>query len=223
MHEYRNNLGPDERKTFDKARHVFEDLLVDFEGRHLLRKGTHQDQRERLQKMWRQSRLFGEAFNTTIHLFYDVAKLEAFANRNREDGFTERIIADSLLNQYIGLFIYNIETVFKTSLLFFLKEEQGLEKRMALGKLLATIEDISPPIGVRLEEMVDRELRNALAHGGIWFGDGDKVFLARNSHLENPKEITLYEFMIRVKRQNIVSHAFIEVLMEKVRQGYFRG
>jgi len=167
MPSYRDSLGPDERTTFDKARHLFEDLLVDFNRRALLRKGTHRDQRERLQKMWRQSRLFGEAFNTTIQLFDDAAKLEAFADRNKEDGFTERIITDSLLNQYIGLLIYNVETVFRTSLLFFLEEEQGLKKRMELGPLLGTIKVISPSIGVRLEEMTDRELRNARREASI--------------------------------------------------------
>jgi len=223
MSFYRDHLTDVEKKIFDGAKQVFEALLDDFNSKDLLRKGTPTNQRERLSKMWRQSRLFGMAFNTTIKLFMDREKFVAFANKNRDDGFNEQIITDCLLNQYIGMFIYNVETVFRSSLLFFIKEEQGFRKRMELGRLINAVKDISPQLGDDLEKLIDRELRNALAHGAIWFEAGGKVFLADNSHLENPIELRLDEFMIRVKKQNIVAHAFIETLMEKVDQGYFLG
>ncbi len=50
----------------------------------------------------------------------------------------------------------------------------------------------------------------------LFIESGGKVFLAETSYLENPIELSLYDFMIRVKKQNIVSHAFIDVLLWKV-------
>lgn len=212
-----------ERKEFEDAKQVFEELLHDFNARGLLRKGTPHGQRERLGKMWRQSRQFGQAFNTVFKIFDTADRVKAFAARNKVDGVDEEVLTGSFLNQTIGLFLYDIETVFKTSLIFFLEEKQGISKRMELGRLLKAIKSISPNIGSKLEPLIDLELRNALAHGAFWFEAGGEVYLAQNSHLENPKNLKSHEFLIRVKKQNIIAHAFIEVLMEKVKQGYFKS
>ena len=81
---------------------------------------------------------------------------------------------------------------------------------------------ISPKIGERLEGIVDKNLRNAIAHGTFWFEKG-KVFLAKNSYLEEVKEIPLHEFWIAVKKQNIVALAFVYVLIKRSKEDYFKG
>ena len=212
-----------ERKEFENAKRVFEELLDDFNVRGLLRKGTSHDQREKLSKMWRQSHQFGQAFNTMFKIFDTADHVKAFAARNKVDGINEEVLTGSFLNQMIGLFLYDIETVFKTSLIFFLEEKQGLRKRMELGKLLKAIKKISPKIWSKLKPLIDLELRNAFAHGAFWFEAGGEAHLAKNSHLTNPKNLKFHELLIRVKKQNIVAHAFVKVLMEKVDQGYFKS
>ena len=171
--------------------------------------------------MWAQSRQFGQAFNTIFKIFDSKESVEAFAARNKDNGVDEEVLTGSFLNQTIGLLLYNIETVFRTSLIFFLKEEMGLKKRMELGRLLSKIKKISPKIYIKLKPLIDLELRNVLAHGAFWFESGGEGYLARNCYLENPKNLKFFDFMIRVKKQNIIAHAFIEVLLEKARQGYF--
>jgi len=219
---YSATLTNEERKEFKHSKQVFEELLDDFNARGLLRKGIPRDQRERLARMWAQSRQFAQAFNTIFKIFDTKGKVKAFAARNKVDRVNEEVLTGSLLNQTMGLFLYNIETVFRTSLIFFLEDKQGLKKRMELGKLLNTIKRISPNIGSKLEQLIDLELRNALAHGAFWFEAGGEGYLTQNSHLENPKNLKFYEFLIRGKKQNIVAHAFIEVLMERVKQDYFK-
>lgn len=219
---YSISLSKVEKKEFAYAKQVFEELLDDFNKKGLLRKGIPHDQRERLTKMWAQSRQFGQAFNTIFRVFDTAEKVKAFAARNKVDGVSEEVLTGSFSNQTMGVFLYNIETVFRTSLIFFLEEKQGLRKRMELGSLLKTIEEISPKIHSKLKPLIDLELRNALAHGAFWFETGGEAYLAQNSYLENPKNLKLHEFLIRIKKQNIVAHAFIEILIEKVNQGYFR-
>jgi len=219
---YTTPMTDRERKEFDHAKQVFEELLDDFDARGLLRKRTPQDQRERLAKMWSQSRQFGQAFNAMFKIFDNVERVKSFASRNNIDGINEDVLTGSLLNQTIGLFLYDVEMVFKTSLIFFLKEKEGLKKRMELGRLLKVIKKISPSIGLKIEPLIDLEIRNALAHGSFWFESGGEAYIAEDSHLENPKNLKFFEFLIRVKKQNIVAHALIEVLLKKVNQGYFR-
>lgn len=220
---YIGELTSVEESIFNEAREIFLELLDDFRKRNLLRKGAPQEQRLRLAQMWKQSYHLGLAYNKIVNLFKDEEKVKSFASRNRDFGFTENIMAYSYYNQMIGIFIINIETILRTSLLFFLNEKQGLKKRMEIGRLIRTIKKISPQIGRKLEKIVDTNLRNVLAHGGILFAPEGNVYLMKNAHLENPDKISLVEFVIRVKKQNIVAHAFIDVLMEKVRSGYFRA
>lgn len=220
---YIGELTVVEKDIFNNAKKIFEKLLDDFRIRGLLRKGPPQDQRERLAKMWKQSYHLGIAYNTIVNLFKNKENIDSFVNRNKEYGFTKKVMAASYYNQIIGMFIIDIETVLRTSLLFFLKEKKGIKKRMEIGRLIYTIKKITPKIGNQLDEIVDSNLRNTLAHGGILFESIDEVYLMQNAHLENPEKISLVNFMIRVKKQNIVAHAFIEALMEKVRSGYFLG
>jgi hypothetical protein len=212
-----------EKELFKKAKAVFEELLDDFNARGLLRKRIPHDQRERLAKMFSQSRQIGQALNAITKIFDSNNHVRSFADRNRADGINEEILTGVFLNQATGNFIYNIETLFKTALIFFLQEKQGLFKRMEVGRLIHAIKDISPSIGAKLEPLIDLELRNALAHGAFWFETGGQAYLSPDSHLESPKNIKFVEFMIRVKKQNITAHAFVEVLVERVRQGYFKG
>lgn len=72
-----------------------------------------------------------------------------------------------------------------------------------------------------LDELLDIKLRNSIAHGTFWF-EGDTVFLAENSHLDEVEKLSLADFWIRTRRINIISHAFIETLIKKAEQGYFR-
>lgn len=215
-------LTKKEKKEYEHAKKVFEELLDDFNARGLLRKGTSHNPRERLTKMWAQSRQFGQSFNAMFRIFDTRDHIKSFAGRNKNDGIDEKVLTGAFLNQATGNFIYNIETVFKTSLIFFLEEKQGFSKRMEVGRLLYNIKSISSSIGSKLEPLIDLELRNALAHGAFWFETGGKGYLTDDSHLENLKDLEFYEFLIRIKKQNIVAHAFIEVLLEKVRQGYFK-
>lgn len=219
---YSAQLTVKEKREFQQAKQILEELLNDFDKRGLLRKGTPHDQRERLSKMWSQSIQLGKAFNTIFSIFDSAKRVQTFAARNKVDRVDEEVLTGSFLSQTIGLFLYNIETVFRTSLIFFLEEKQGLKKKMELGRLLRTIKRISPKTGTKLESLIDLELRNALAHGAFWFEAGGIGYIARNSHLENPKKISFVDFMIRGKKQNIVALAFVEVLMEKVSQGYFK-
>jgi hypothetical protein len=88
--------------------------------------------------------------------------------------------------------------------------------------LLHAIEDMSSSLGQRLKAIVDTEIRNSLAHGTLWFGKGGKVFWATNSYLEDVTEMPLYKFWMEIKNMNIISIAFIEVLISKMRAGYFK-
>jgi len=66
---YRNKLTSKEKKVWDKAAFLFEEMLDDFRSKNLLRKGTIQIDRGRLALVWENTRNFGMAFNEMVEKF----------------------------------------------------------------------------------------------------------------------------------------------------------
>lgn len=169
--------------------------------------------------IWENSRNYGSAFNEMHKVFDSQETVEACS---RNSGLSLGTLTYAFVAQLVGTALISFESVFKTSLLFFLKEEQSISRKMTLGQLLNVIENISPAIGTRLKNMIDTRIRNSLAHGTFWFMEGGKVFLASNSYLNVVDEMTLAEFWIEAKKINIISIAFTHILNTKIREGYFR-
>jgi len=219
---YRDELTKTEKKEWNEACALFEEMLDDFHSKNLLRKGTIQIDRQRLALVWENSRNYALAFNAMIKNFESEEKAEDFAQKCASAGLTKHTLTYLLVSQLIGTFLINLESVFKTSLLFFLEEECGISRKMTLGQLLITIKNISPRVGARLERMIDTDLRNCLAHGTFWFKKGGHVFLSTNSYLEEVRRISLPELIIEGKRMSIIATAFVYTLDQKTKQGYFR-
>jgi len=197
--DYRSILTETEKKEWDKAHSLFEEVLDDLNSKNLLRRGIIQIDRGRLASIWENSRNFALAFNQMVDKTKSVEKGKEFIQKCANAGLTEHTMTYLFVSQMIGTMLINIESVFKTSFLFFLVEENGIKKDMTLGQLLFTLRKIMPDFGKKLEDMTNTKLRNALAHGTFWFKKGGRVFLATNSYLEDVEEITLAELMIEGK------------------------
>lgn len=215
---YRNGLTEKEKKIWDEACALFEEMLDDFNSKNLLRKGTLHMDRERLALVWENSRNYGMAFNE-LYKKFEPKQAKDFAQKA---GLTKQTLTYLFISQMISTLLVYLESVFRTSLLFFLEEEYGIKKNMTLGQLLVVIKRVSPSIGTKVESMINTELRNCLAHGTFWFKGGGRVFLATNSYLEEVREITLSQLWIEVRRISIIAIAFVHTLNKKVKQGYFR-
>lgn len=215
----KRKLASREQKVFNDSVALFEKLIDDLASKELLRKGIPRNEREKLAALWRNSRHMGQAFNVIFSLFDSKETIDSFVKKNREEGITHDVLTYTFATQLFGIAILNFESIFKTSLLFFLKEDAGFDRRMTLGAMIKTLKTVSP-LGAKVENIIDFRLRNSLAHGTFWFGKGS-AFLAENSYIENVQPIPLASFMTRIKIQNIVAHALIEVLLNKKNQGYF--
>jgi hypothetical protein len=217
---YRDSLGKGEKSVWDEACVLFNELLDFLHSQDMLRKTTIPMDRQRLMLIWENSRNYGIAFNAMVKKFENEKSILEFTSKA---DLTQHEATYIFISQLVGIALINIESVFKTSLLFFLEEKNGITRNMTLGRLLRTIEDMSSSLGQRLKAIVDTEIRNSLAHGTFWFGNGGKVFLATNSYLEDVKEMPLHKFWMEIKNMNTISLAFTEVLAAKIDAGYFKN
>jgi len=196
--------GP-EKELSDTVRKICSDLLDDLYSLDLLRKGMSHKVRANLAQMWNTSTQINLAYNNLFKLI-EPEIMTDFEKSLNKYGTNKDEFAVSLINQMIGSFIYNIETIFRGTFLFFIKKEKGFKERMELGPFLQQLEKISPTNGKKLTPFIDKELRNNLAHGSYWIGSG-VIYTSEDWHLEKIKPIKLSDFMIRTKKQNIVSHS----------------
>jgi hypothetical protein len=152
---------------------------------------------------------------------------EITAEFSRKAELEPAVVGYIFYSQLLGTAIHDYEAVLKTSFLFCLDESEDkkekiyIHKDMTLGQLIYAIKQIFPAEGKMLYDLVDVKLRNTLAHGTFWFDNG-KVFLAQNSHPDEVEQLSLADFWKRTRRINIISHAFIETLLAKAKQGYFK-
>ena len=210
------------KDQWEQACDFFETMLDDFRSRNLLRRNINKSERERLNLVWENSRNYETALNNLFNRFKSVGKVEDFDKKCADLGLPKDTVNYLFFSQLIGTFLLKLEALFRTSLLFFLEERCGIRRDMTLRQLLTTIKKISPSIGEELNNLIDTDLRNYLAHGIFWFEEG-VLFLARNSYLEKVREISLGKLMIENIIMNIVANALVHTLKQKEEYGYFES
>jgi hypothetical protein len=199
----------EEFKTYEKASVLFGKLLDDLKTRNMLRKTTQEEKRRLLSILWNTLQ-FQDAFNEMTKR-YDPRNFDDFVTRT---GLTKETLVFSFVNQILGNLLTCYESLIKLSLLFFVDEKSGLRKYMTLGQLLIELKKISPLFVAQLSPMINRELRNALAHGFFWL-ESDGLHFAKNSYLEGEKTISFNELGNEMRKTSIIGRAFVHVMREK--------
>ena len=203
------------------ASSLFGELFDDLNRKNLLRKTTIPIDRDKLKRIWKNTMFFSGAFNEISRKFKEFEskeQLEDFASNMRINSETLNCL---FLSQTLSTLLIYYESLLRTSLLFFLEEEQGITKDMTLGSLLNKIAEITPSIGKRLREIVDKELRNVIAHGNFWF-EQDGLHYAKNSYLEENIVIKHRQLRKKIGRVGIVAIALIRTLGDRIEKGYFK-
>jgi hypothetical protein len=169
--------------------------------------------------MWALSRHIGLALNKMINLF-EPEIMKSFVEKNKEFELDAQTMTDSLINQMVGHFIYNIETVLRFTLGFFLKKEGEFTNRMTLGQMIYAIKKEAPLHANQFESLIDLELRNCLGHGAFWF-ESPNICYTDDLEFTNVYCEEFYKFWIRLKEQNIRAHALTEAINNAIKKDYF--
>jgi len=160
----------------------------------------------------------GRNYNLILNATDSHEKAMNFTQALTPFGF-DKVSAFNLLIQ-VGVLGTILSTeMFRTTLLF---HSKGLKPNATIGKLLRELQndDGAPKAVARLKPYLDLNFRNAVAHG--MFGlQGDKIVLYKNAKFEILEKLTLADFMIRSKKQSVLTHCLINVIVEKKRAGFF--
>jgi len=208
----------EEKKLWDEAITIYDELLDELKSKNMIRLITLPMDRIRLRAIWINSDEIGKAYNDLLKIFTSAKTANEFSEKS---GLSETTVVHTFLTNLVGLTLIQYESVFKTSLLFFLEEDNGIRRKSTLTELLNKIEKICPTAGPKLKNLIDTDLRNSLAHGTFWI-ENKTIVLADTSYLENTKRLSLTEFMIESKRVNVIAHALVYVLDKKINEEFFK-
>jgi hypothetical protein len=206
-----------EKELWDEAIAIYDELLDQLKSKNMIRFTTLPMDRKRLSAVWTNSSEIGKAYNDLFKIFTSNKTAKEFSEKS---GLSETTGVQILLTNLVGLTLIQYESVFKTSLLFFLEEDNGIRRKSTLAELLNKIENICPTTGLKLKKLIDTDLRNSLAHGTFWI-ENKTIVLADTSYLENIKKLSLAEFMIESKKINVIAHALVYTLDKKINEGFF--
>jgi hypothetical protein len=150
----------------------------------------------------------------------NASKSGAFVDALAPFGFNQFSTADLFVQTAILLTILTSE-LFRTLLLFHTK---GLNPKGSIGSMLNELKGVgfAPNAVTKLEDYVDVDFRNALAHGLVGTKD-KKIVLYRNSKFEILEIMGLADFIMRSKTQSVLAQCLINLIVERKRAGFFQS
>jgi hypothetical protein len=204
----------EECKTYEEASALLGKLLEDLKTQNMLRQTAREEKRRFLSILWNTWEFQG-AFNEMTRQ-YDPQNFDSFVAKT---GLTRRTLVCAFVSQILGNLLICYESLIKLPLVFFLDEKCGVTKTTTLGKLLPILEDISPSFAKGINKIMNKDFRNALAHGTYWL-EKDGLHYAKNSYLEAEKTMPFDELKDEMRKASITGRAFVHVIREKAEQGY---
>ena len=154
---------------------------------------------------------FGKIADTTdswekVKDFIDEIKNFSFSDVN----YIYIIVELSIMN-----IIMDSET-FKTLLLFHLKDIRSHKST----EFASTMKNFAPINYNRLEPYVNNKFRNSLAHG-TWAIENSQIVLFEDAKLVPFERLELLDFLLKVRRQNILISCLSSVISDKIEKGFF--
>ena len=143
---------------------------------------------------------------------FDNAK--KFFEVNSEFGLGENDVVNLYVEIAVLLCVLHTE-LFKTLLLFHLK---GVNHKAS--NFNSTMGQFAPTAWQKLKPYVDNAFRNSLAHG-TWAVENKEVVLFEDAKFIIFEKLSLDEFMIRTKKQNVLFGCLVNVLATKHKANFF--
>lgn len=202
------NLGEADKRTRNQIDAVLSALMKELEeARH---SETHFSyvQIGRLFDILRKVRDTAVIYNFFIDIFGDEAKKDKFLGAVREFGIGSPELIQMYLATYATACILSTE-LFKLILLF---QIRGVSKVSDFNSIVSRL---APHNWTALEAFVDNKFRNALAHGMYTVEKGEAV-LYKNTALEVYRRMTVQEFVMEVKNQNILFWSMLLQFLERM-------
>lgn len=138
-----------------------------------------------------------------------------FVNAIKKFDFTDVNYVYMLVELSIMNLINDNETI-KNVLLFILKDIKGYKTT----NFRSTMREFAPNNYKRLEPYLNSKFRNSLAHG-TWAIENNQIVLFEDAKLVPFEKLELLDFLLNVRKQNVVFGCIWSVISDKIEKRFF--
>jgi hypothetical protein len=210
-------LGEAERKTWSEIEPLLNDLLDELKANGKIETVYAPAEMESLGSVLKKLDNFSFAHNALVGLFKNPGP-KPFLDATSKFGFNAENVSSMYIEAEITMEILSTE-LFKVLLLFHMKDVS-----FAVSKFNLTMNSEAPISWPKLAPYVDSDFRNSLSHG-TYSITTKKAVLYKDAKLFPPTdaraEMSLGEFMMRVKSQSVLYHCLFHLLAQKRASGFF--
>ena len=142
---------------------------------------------------------------------YISENFEKIANTTDSDvNYVYMLVELSIMN------LINDNETIKNVLLFILKDIKGYKTT----NFRSTMREFAPNNYKRLEPYLNSKFRNSLAHG-TWAIENNQIVLFEDAKLVPFEKLELLDFLLNVRKQNVVFGCIWSVISDKIEKRFF--
>ena len=209
-------FGEGEKTLYAEVEPIIRDFLEELKKGNKIEIATTPAEIDQLRSVIRRYDAATLVHNFMLGIYKDPETANTLLNANKPFGMNETNSVDLYLQAALFVDLLCTE-LFKLLILFHLKDVD-----YDISKFSSTMQQSAPIAWSRLRPYIDTTFRNAIAHGTLSVHDKE-VVIYRDAKLVPIDTMELTEFMIRLKRTNIVFICLFNTLAELKRQGWFRS
>ncbi len=207
-------LGESEKNLWKKLEPILVELLDELKANGKIETNFTLIETQHLGSLMENLNHISMNHNTLIHIPDTLEKAKKFDKATSEFGFKEDTSTHLVMEVTVLVTIMNTEC-FKNLILFHLKDVN-----YQANNFRNTMKKYAPNAWTKLEPFVYSKFRNSLAHG-VWAIENKEIVLFENAELIPYEKLTLADFMIKTKEQNLLYACLFYVITEKIKAMFF--
>jgi hypothetical protein len=207
-------MGESEKKIWKRCEPILNELLEELKANGKIEISYTQSEADHLNGIIENLNLIGTNNNLLINQGESIEKAGKFVKALSEFGFNDSTSAHLYVEVAAFLSIQDFEC-FKTALLFHLKDVD-----FQVFNFAKTMQEFAPRTWKKLRPLLDNKLRNSVAHG-LWGIENKQIVLFEDAKLTPFAKLSLSQFIIRVKTQNLLFSCLMNLIHKKMKDGFF--
>jgi hypothetical protein len=210
-----NTLVDSEKIVWMELQDIISNLLNELNTKNKIENNFTPSELIHFKKMLKNRNNISENFEKMANTTDSFEINTDFVNTIKKFDFTDVNYIYMLVELSIMNLINDNETI-KTVLLFVLKDIKGYKAT----DFRATMKEFAPINYKRLEPYLNSKFRNSLAHG-TWAIENNQIVLFEDAKLVPFERLELLDFLLKVRKQNVVFGCIWSVISDKIEKGFF--
>ena len=210
-----DTLIESEKIVWMELQGIISDLLNELKAKNKIENNFTPSELTHLKKMLKNRNYISENFEKIANTTDSWEINTNFVNAIKKFDFTEENYVYMLVELSIMNLINDSETL-KTLLLFHLKDIEGYKAT----DFTAAMKKFAPFNYKRLEPYINSKFRNSLAHG-TWAIENNQIVLFEDAELIPFERLEVLDFLLKVRKQNVVFGCISSVISDKIEKGFF--